>query len=146
MRFFLIAGAFWRRTEDYELSHYGGLASVAPKLSAMTILAAFASLGLPALAGFVAEFQIFAGTFAVYPWLAAIGLLGIVITAALFLTMVQQLFFGPLPEDGRAFPDLDATETWVLGALLLLVVLIGVYPRWLLDLIAAGAAPITGAG
>ncbi len=62
---FLIAGAFWQRAEDYDLGAYGGLARVAPALTAATVLAAFASLGLPALAGFVAEFQIFAGTFVV---------------------------------------------------------------------------------
>src|SRR3546814_1877690 len=62
---FLIAGGFWQRAREYDLEAYGGLAQVAPKLAAATILAAFASLGLPGLAGFVAEFQIFAGTFAV---------------------------------------------------------------------------------
>src|SRR3546814_2416494 len=75
-----------------------------------TTLAAFASLGLPGLAGFVAEFQIFAGTFAVYPWLAGIGIVGILITAALFLRMVQQLFFGELPARWQEFKDLRGAE------------------------------------
>jgi NADH-quinone oxidoreductase subunit M len=113
---------------------------------AATGLAAFASLGLPGLAGFVAELQIFAGTFAVYPWLAAIGIVGIVITAALFLTMVQQIFFGTLPDARRNFADLRAVEAGVLAALLLLVVAIGVYPAWLLKLIERGSAALLGAG
>jgi NADH-quinone oxidoreductase subunit M len=141
---FLIAGSFWLRTQDYELGSYGGLAGVAPRLAAATILAAFASLGLPGLAGFVAEFQIFAGTFAVHPWLAAIGLLGILITAALFLDMVQKLFFGALPEKRRGFADLGRAETAVLAALLALVVVIGVYPRWLIDMVAPAAGAIVG--
>lgn len=62
---FLIAGGFWRRAEDYDLAAHGRLSAVAPKLAGATMPAAFASLGLPALAGFVAEFQFFAGTFAV---------------------------------------------------------------------------------
>ncbi|MEQ8346227.1 MAG: NADH-quinone oxidoreductase subunit M [Sneathiellaceae bacterium] len=143
---FLIAGAFWQRARDYDLQAYGGLARVAPRLAVATILAAFASLGLPGLAGFVAEFQIFAGTFAVYPWLAAIGILGILVTAALFLQMVQQLFFGDLPARWQGFPDLGRVEILVLALLLLLVVAIGVYPAWLLTLVEAGTAAPAGAG
>lgn len=143
---FLIAGAFWQRQKDYEIDAYGGLAAIAPRLTAATITASFASLGLPGLAGFVAEFQIFAGTFAVYPWLAGIGLLGILITAALFLTMVQRLFFGGLPEHLRHFPDLRRTETLVLAVLLVLVVLIGIYPHWLLSLVDSGSRAVVGAG
>ncbi|EKV26636.1 NADH-ubiquinone oxidoreductase chain M [Caenispirillum salinarum AK4] len=143
---FLIAGAFWQRGETYDLDAYGGLAATAPRLTGATVLAAFASLGLPGLAGFVAEFQIFAGTFAIYPWLAGIGLIGILITAALFLTMLQQLFFGPLPPRWSKLPDLGRTEGAVLAVLLVLVVVIGVYPAWLLTVIDSASAVIVGAG
>ncbi|GGO92919.1 MULTISPECIES: complex I subunit 4 family protein [Stakelama] len=139
---FLIAGAFWQRTRDYDLDHYGGLADVAPRLTALTIVAAFASLGLPALAGFVAEFQIFAGTFATWPWIAAIGLLGVLITAALFLNMLRRLFFGDLPKERQGFVDLGRIETAILSVLLGLVLAIGVYPRPLLALIGFGTVPI----
>ena len=141
---FLVAGAFWQRAEEYDLAAFGGLAQTAPKLTGFTILASFASLGLPGLAGFVAEFQIFAGTFAVYPWLAAIALLGLLITAALFLLMLQQLFFGELPKRWADFPDLNATETGVLLLLLLLVAVIGIYPTWLLTLIDTTTAALVG--
>jgi NADH-quinone oxidoreductase subunit M len=142
---FLIAGAFWQRAREYDLQAYGGLAGVAPKLAMVTILAAFASLGLPGLAGFVAEFQIFAGTFSVYPWLAAIGVVGILITAALFLRMVQQLFFGDLPGRWRDFMELRTMELVVLTVLLILVVVIGIYPTWLLTVIDAATAAAIGA-
>src|SRR3546814_5816849 len=112
--------------------------------SDLTILAAFASLGLPGLAGFVAEFQIFAGTFAVWPWLAGIGILGILITAALFLHMLQQLFFGKIPSRWRDFTDLRGAEVAVLVVLLLLVVVIGIYPAWLLSVVEAGTAAVVG--
>lgn len=141
---FLIAGAFWQRGGEYELRAYGGLAQRAPRLTGLTALAAFASLGLPGLAGFVAEFQIFAGTFAVYPWLAAIALLGILITAALFLQMLQTLFFGELPQRWSDFADLGRSETLVLGGLLLLVVVLGVYPGWALSVIDAAASRLVG--
>ncbi len=142
---FLIAGAFWQRAQDYELAHFGGLAGVAPRLTGAAVLASFASLGLPGLAGFVAELHVFLGTFAVYPWLAAIGLLGILITAALFLRLIRQTFFGALPAAREGFCDLTGTETLILAGLLALVVLIGIWPVWLLSLIDA-ASLIPGAG
>ena len=143
---FLIAGSFWQRGETYTLSEYGGLSARTPKLASFTTLAAFASLGLPGLAGFVGEFHIFVGTFGVYPWLAAIGLLGILITAALFLRMLQALFFGQLPDRWKSMPDLSISEFVVLGVLLLLVVVIGVYPGPLLEIIGTSTGWLVGAG
>jgi NADH-quinone oxidoreductase subunit M len=136
---FLIAGAFWTRAQDYELDRFGGLAGVAPRLTAAAVLASFASLGLPGLAGFVAELHVFLGAFAVYPWIAAIGLLGILVTAALFLRLLRQAFFGALPEARAGFADLTRTEGAILAGLLALVVLIGLWPTWLLALIDAGS-------
>ncbi|MCK9514917.1 MAG: NADH-quinone oxidoreductase subunit M [Ottowia sp.] len=143
---FLIAGAFWARTQDYELDHYGGLAGNAPRMMAAMGLASFASLGLPGLASFVAEVQIFIGAFAIWPWLAALALLGLIVTAALFLGMLQRIFFGDRPPALDGFTDLTRTEGCILAALLALVVLIGVWPAWLLDMIAAGPALAFGGG
>ncbi len=67
-----------------------------------------------------------------------------VITAALFLRMVQDLFFGPLPERRAGFPDLGRAELAALAGLLFFVVLIGVWPAWLLDVIGSGAAAVLG--
>lgn len=141
---FLITGTFWERGKEYDLDAFGGLARTAPALTSATILASFASLGLPGLAGFVAEFQIIAGTFSIYPVLAGIALLGILVTAALFLQMMQKLFFGDLPPRWADFGDLGTSERATLGTLLALVVVIGVYPRFLLDLIGASNALLTG--
>jgi NADH-quinone oxidoreductase subunit M len=143
---FLVAGSFWQRTEDYELDHYGGLAAPARNLAFLTTVAAFASLGLPGLAGFVAEVQVFVGTFAVYPVAAGIALIGLLVTAALFLQLLQKVFFGELPAERRSFPDLRPRETLVLGTLLALVVVIGVYPRWLVDVVHTTSRALTGAG
>jgi len=136
---FLVSGSIWARSETYEIGQFGGLAARAPALVLITSVAAFASLGLPGLAGFVAEFQIFVGTFAVYPWLAGIGLLGILITAALFLHMLQKMFLGQLPDRWRSWPELGRRELLALGALLAFVVIIGVVPEWLLSVIDSAA-------
>lgn len=141
---FLISGSILARGGTYEMDEYGGLAGRAPALVGFTVIAAFASLGLPGLAGFVAEFQVFAGALAVYPWLAGIGLVGIVITAALFLRMLQKLFLGPLPDRWAHWPDLGWVERAGLGVLLGLVIGIGVAPAWVLDLIDTFAGPFVG--
>lgn len=141
---FLISGSVWMRAGSYEIDEFGGLAARGPAFTLFTAIAAFGSLGLPGLAGFVAEFQIFVGTFAVYPWLAAIGLLGILITAALFLHMLQRMFLGELPVRWDAWRDLNAVEIGTLATLLLFVVAIGVAPAWLLDVIDSAAAVIVG--
>ncbi|MGQ7245572.1 complex I subunit 4 family protein [Salinicola sp. V024] len=141
---FLICGSFWQRTEEYDLDSYGGLLRQAPLLTAFAVLASFASLGLPGLAGFVAEFHIFVGTFGVYPWLAVIGVLGILVTAALFLQMLQKLFFGTMPQRWDQFEDLHATEWGVLAVLSAGFVIIGVAPQFLLTLIEASATLLVG--
>ena len=141
---FLISGSILARGQTYEMDEFGGLAGRAPTLTGATVVAAFASLGLPSLAGFVAEFQVFTGTLSVYPWLAGVGLVGIVITAALFLRMLQKLFLGSMPEKWLRFTDLDRAETAALGGLLALVVVIGVTPAWLLDVIDRTAGSLLG--
>ena len=141
---FLISGSIWQRGESYEIADYGGLAARAPRMTAATVVAAFASLGLPGLAGFIAEFQIFVGTFAVYPWLAGIGLLGVVITAALFLQVLQRMFLGDLPERWGDWTDVGRVETASLAVLLALVIVIGVYPRWLLGPIESATRAMGG--
>ena len=139
---FLLSGSIWQRARTYEIAEFGGLAGRAPVLTALAALAAFASLGLPALAGFVAEFQVFVGTFSAYPWLAGIGLLGILITAALFLQLVQRVFLGELPERWSAWTDLTRREVAAVAGLLALVVAIGVMPAPLLAVIGSGVRPL----
>ena len=134
---FLITGSFWRRTQEYAMDAYGGLADRVPQLTAATGVAAFASLGLPGLVGFVAEFQIFTGTFDVLPWLAGIGLLGLLVTAALFLQLLQTVFLGERPARWDGLTDLVPSEQAALGALLGLTIVLGVAPRGLLDTISA---------
>ena len=136
---FLVAGSVWHRAETYEMPEFGGLASRAPRMTGITVVLAFASLGLPGLAGFVAEFQIFTGAFSVFPWAVGFGLLGIVLSAALFLRMVQRMFLGPLPSRWADWRDLDQSELLVLAPLVALTVALGIAPAWLLSVIATAA-------
>ncbi|WP_199433190.1 complex I subunit 4 family protein [Qaidamihabitans albus] len=136
---FLLAGVLYQRGGTYDMGSYGGLARQLPVFAGITGLAAFASLGLPGFSGFIAEFQIFTGSLRGAPVATAIALLGVLITAALFLRAYQRLFLGP--PSRQVVGDLTVTETAAIGPLMLLAVAIGLFPRFLLDVIepAAGA-------
>ncbi|MEO8851601.1 MAG: NADH-quinone oxidoreductase subunit M [Allobranchiibius sp.] len=131
---FLLAGTLHDRAGTYEMDQFGGLARSAPRLAGLFAVGAFASLGLPALSGFIAEFQVFAGSIAVAP-VTAVALLGILITAALFLRALQQVFTGELGGKSVGFADLRTREVGATGMLLGLSLLIGVYPAPLLAVI-----------
>lgn len=138
---FLLAGVMQSRAGTYDLGSYGGLAGPAPRYAALFAIGAFASLGLPGFSGFIAEFQIFAGSVAVAP-VTAVALVGIVITAALFLRALQRVFTGPAAGRSPGFADLRAHELWSAGPLLALSVLIGVLPLVLLGVIEPSSAAL----
>jgi NADH-quinone oxidoreductase subunit M len=136
---FLLAGVLYDRRGSYEMDAYSGLAATAPSFAGVTALAAFGSLGLPGLSGFIAEFQIFTGSLATQPVATAIALLGILILAALFLRALQRIFLGPprMPPApaGTTFGDLRGPELLAVLPLLTLALVIGITPRFLLDVI-----------
>ncbi|MHA7278007.1 complex I subunit 4 family protein [Arthrobacter sp. Hz1] len=138
---FLLAGVLHDRAGTYDMGSYGGLAGPAPKFAVLFSVGAFASLGLPGFSGFIAEFQIFAGAIGTVPW-TALALPGILITAALFLIAVQRLLTGSVQGKSAGFTDLRAPELLSIGPLLFLSLLIGVFPRPLLDLIEPAAATV----
>ena len=138
---FLLAGVMQDRAGTYDMGSYGGLAGPAPRYAALFAVGAFASLGLPGFSGFIAEFQIFAGSIAVAP-VTAIALPGILVTAALFLRALQQVFTGPTEGRSPGFADLRVRELWSVGPLLALSVLIGVLPSVLLEVIEPASAAL----
>jgi NADH-quinone oxidoreductase subunit M len=131
---FLLVGMLQDRTHTREMGEMGGLLRIVPGLGWLFILAAFASLGLPGLAHFPAEFQIFLGTLRVYP-IAVIAVLGIVITAGLYLRAIQIAFLGKPAERWQKMPDLGKREVLTIAPIAALTVLIGVIPFVLLDMI-----------
>jgi NADH-quinone oxidoreductase subunit M len=133
---FLLVGMLQERAHTREMGEFGGLLRVVPGLGWVFVLAAFASLGLPGLAHFPAEFQIFLGTFYVYPT-AVIAVLGIVVTAGLYLRAIQGVFLGELKGEWTGMKDMSGWEILSAAPLLILTVLIGVAPFLLLDVIHA---------
>jgi NADH-quinone oxidoreductase subunit M len=136
---FFVAGFIKDRTGTRDLDRLSGLLRPMPWYSSAAAIAFFASLGLPGLAQFPAELQIFLGTFDVYPAIAAIAVLGIVVTAALFLLALQRAFMGETPEPLKRLRDLHGREVVAVAPLIALFVAIGVYPRLVLDLIHAAS-------
>lgn len=134
---FLLAGVLYERGGTYDLGAYGGLAASAPRFAGLTAVAAFASLGLPGFSGFIAEFQIFTGSLPGAPVATALSFLGILVTAALFLRAFQKLFLGPPKHTGVA--DLTVVETLSIAPLMVLAVVLGLFPRFLLELVEPAA-------
>ena len=136
---FFIAGFVKDRAGTRDLGRLGGLLRPMPWYGSLVALTFFASLGLPGLAQFPAELQIFLGAFEVWPAIAALAVVGILITAALFLLALQRAFMGETPEPLRALPDLGRREVIAVAPLVALFVALGVYPRLALDLIRSAS-------
>ncbi|MCF7728525.1 complex I subunit 4 family protein, partial [Sulfitobacter sp. M22] len=133
---FFLVGMLQSRAHEREMTAFGGLLGQVPWLGWAFVLSAFASLGLPGLAHFPAEFQIFLATLNAQPW-AIVVIIAIVVTAGLYLRAIAAVFLGEPNEKWAAMPDLDRGEMLAIVPLLILIILIGVAPSWLLGMIDA---------
>ncbi|WP_139491101.1 complex I subunit 4 family protein [Brevibacillus dissolubilis] len=132
LMFFLI-GVIWERTNSSTISELGGLAKPMPFISGIFLAAAMASLGLPGMSGFISEFLAFLGLFNAMPWLAAIGTLGIILTAVYLLRAVLATTFGPTQERFHSVSDAQPLEVIPMVVLLGFIILLGIYPAILSD-------------
>jgi len=117
------------------LEDFGGLRKIAPVFCGLMGIAWFSSLGLPGLNGFVGEFLIFRGAFALAPWAAAFSVLGLLVTAIFILTILQRVFNGPLNEKWSAWPDLTVRERVFAAIPIALMFVLGVYPQLVLGVV-----------
>ena len=139
---FFLLGMLQDRAHTRDIGEFGGLLGRVPWLGWAFILSAFASLGLPGLAHFPAEFQVFLATLDTAPW-AIIAILAIVVTAGLYLRAIAAVFLGTENEKWQEMPDLDLREKLVIVPLLILTVLVGVAPGWLIDMIHTTMASLS---
>lgn len=115
------------------IDDFGGLRKPAPIFAGLMGFALFSSLGLPGLNGFVGEFLIFRGVFPL-AWVAAtVSVLGLLVTAAVILTVIQKVFAGPVPEKWAGFQDLHWGEWLALAPVIALMLLIGLLPQLIVD-------------
>jgi NADH-quinone oxidoreductase subunit M len=122
------------RAHIRDMDDFGGLLARVPWLGWAFIISAFASLGLPGLAHFPAEFQIFLATLNAQPW-AVVAIIAIVVTAGLYLRSIAAVFLGEANEKWSDMLDLDQREKLVIVPLLILTIAVGVAPSWLLNMI-----------
>ncbi len=142
---FLLVGVIYERAHTRDLNSFGGLGTILPMYKGFFLVFAMASLGLPALSGFVGEIMVFIGSYGVGPYattfpvplqvIVAVSLLGVVLTAGFMLWATQRLFYGPLNEKWKGLADMNAIEYVSLVPLMALTILFGVYPPIILDMI-----------
>jgi NADH-quinone oxidoreductase subunit M len=126
---FLLVGFIYERRHTREIADYGGLAQVMPVFATVFAITVFSSAGLPLLNGFIGEFTILSGAFAVNRVWAVVGVVGIVLSASYLLWLYQRTMMGPIKYDAnRHLPDLSARERLVVLPLIVLAFAIGIYP------------------
>ena len=147
---FLLVGVIHDRRQSNDMADCGGLASVMPLCCAAFLLMTLSAIGLPGLNGFVGEFLIMVGTFQnstqLFPALAVIAAVSVILAPGYLLWAVQRTFFGPLTRmENARLQDLQPRELILIAPLALAVVVMGVYPQPLLDQINPSVARYTQA-
>jgi NADH-quinone oxidoreductase subunit M len=125
---FLVAGALDARMHTREINAMGGLWDTMPRLSGVALFFALASLGLPGLGDFIGEFLILLGTFRAHAALAAVAACGVLAATLYALRFVQRVFQGPNLHSWQ-LPDLAVREGLMLGAMIVLLLWLGLYPQ-----------------
>jgi len=131
--FFLLVGWIAQRRGTWQLSELKGLQGPAPVLAGAFTIVMVASIGLPGLAGFVGEYLILLGTFVTHVWWAVIATLGVLLSAIYFLWAYQQSFQGKAEGKNSTVRDLTFGERAIIAPLIILIVLLGVFPKPVLE-------------
>jgi NADH-quinone oxidoreductase subunit M len=132
---FVIAGFLVSRRGSHLISDYGGVQTVAPILAGTFLIAGLAGLALPGLSTFVSEFLVLVGTFTRYEAAAVLATLGIILAAIYILWMYQRTMTGPVRPEVAEFKDLKGRELWAVAPLIALIIVLGVYPKPVIDII-----------
>jgi NADH-quinone oxidoreductase subunit M len=134
---FLLVGVLYDRAHTRDIDAFGGLWIKIPVYSGVMILFCMGSLGLPGLSGFVSEFMVFIGAFPVFKVIVAFAVLGVVLTAAYFLRMIQKMFLGTFNTKWEAITEINSRELFTVIPLAILMIGVGVYPSPLANIMRA---------
>ncbi len=142
---FVMVGLMYERTHTRDIAQMSGLASRMPIIALVMLIAGLASLGLPALSGFAAELTVFLGSFGRHEAASIVAVSGVVLAAGYMLWMIERVFHGPADERWAHLTDADAWwERLPMAALVIAIVVVGVYPAVIMDVIDVGVEPIAG--
>lgn len=139
--FFALVGVVYNKAHTRAIADFGGLAHQMPRVATGFIIAGLASLGLPGLINFVAEFSIFVGAYRAYPILGILAISGVVITAVYVLRVVQKVFFGPANPRWDHLEDATGSEMIPIVILSGILIVLGFFPSLLMDMINNGVDP-----
>jgi len=134
--FFLIIGFIERRRGSYLVKDLTGLQGPAPVLAGLFTVVMLASIGLPGLSGFVSEYFILIGTFATHAWWSVVASVGVVGAALYLLWAYQRVFHGRAEGPNAHIADASAKERWVLVPVVALILVLGVFPKPVIDRIS----------
>ena len=123
---FVLMGVLYERYGSYEINHYGGLAGKLPWLATFFVVTSLSLVGLPMLNGFIGEFLVLSGSFPAYPRWVAAATLGVILSAAYMLWLVQRIFYGKENKQLPSAPDLGLREHLILWPLAALMLVMGV--------------------
>ena len=132
---FLVAGWMMMRRGSSTISDFGGLQRVTPVMAWTFFIAGMSGLALPGLSSFVSEFLVLVGTYTRYPVAAVIGTLGIVLAALYILIPIQKTLHGPITSGNENLKDLSLREKIAIAPVILIIVVMGFYPKPVLDII-----------
>jgi NADH-quinone oxidoreductase subunit M len=135
---FLVGAMLVRRRGSRRIADFGGWQRLTPLLAGSFLVAGLSSLALPGLSSFVSEFLVLAGTFDRYKVAAVFAVTGIVLAALYILLAYQRMMTGPRPEGAFVdhTPDMQRREAWVVAPVLAILVVLGLFPKPVLDVIS----------
>ncbi len=133
---FFLVGVIYERAHTRDLNAFGGLYALLPVYGTILIFTSMASLGLPGLNGFVSEFLVVRGAWPVFTAATAISMVGLFFTGAYTLKALWKVLHGPLnPKWSGHLSEIDLREIAVIAPLMVMILVIGVWPAWILDVI-----------
>ena len=133
---FFLVGVVYERTHTRNLKELGGLFPLVPVYGGILIFTSMASLGLPGLNGFVSEFLVVRGSWPIFTVYTALAMIGLFFTGAYILKGIKQVLHGPLNEHWVGhISEINARELFVIVPLMVLILWIGIWPSWILNVI-----------
>jgi NADH-quinone oxidoreductase subunit M len=141
---FMVAGSLGHKIGTRNISELGGIAKRAPWMATFMMISFMASLGLPGLVGFVAEFSVFVGVYAAFGLLVFVPILTVVLTAAYYIWAMQRAIFGPLNPRWESMPDLHRFEVAPLAVLTASFALFGILPILVFNFLSTWSQGILG--
>ncbi len=133
---FFAVGVLYEKAHTRDIDAFGGIGKRMPTLLLLFSVACFASLGLPGLSGFIAEYLTFTGAFATLPVVTIFAAFGVVLTAGYLLWMIRRAFHGPLNMKWSMLTDATVLEAFPLVSLALVILFVGVYPAPMVNLLS----------